>query len=797
MKMILKSLVPFVVFLFYSLSLSSQTKIRGEVLDANTKEPLIGANIIIEGSSDGNITDFDGQFQVTTNEVFPLTLIVSYLGYESRSIVVDDSRRRVVIKLIEESVKMEVVEVRAQRLSEKARTSPLTVESLDALAIRQTPASNFYEGLGSLKGVDLTTASLGFTVINTRGFNSTSPVRSLQLIDGVDNQSPGLSFSLGNFLGAPELDVMKVELIQGASSAFYGPNAFNGCIDMHSKDPFIHQGLSAMVKYGERNLFETNVRYAHAFTNKKGKQRLAFKINLSYLSANDWEADNLEATTQSSVGKDNPGGYDAVNVYGDENVGMLVQTDFTGDFERIDLPGLGVVHRTGYREKDLIDYNTENFKGNAWLHYKLADDVELITGYSASLGSTVYHGENRFRLEDIFYYRSKVEIRKKGKFFLRSYFTKEDAGKSFDIYNTGQQLVQRAKDHNTWFADYRSYWKSNAVPEIENLEGYPSIFNRPFDYGLQEYILGMNEDLLWMWHRMARRVADAKSNNAPSSDLFIPGTEEFKRVFDEITSKLVNDPNEAGTRFYDKSALFHLQGEYIFKPTFGDVIVGGNVRQYRPDSRGTIFIDTFGRKIVNTEFGLYTGVNISLVENQLKLNVTSRLDKNQNFDYVFSPAASVIFTPNAKHLFRLSMSSALRNPTLADQYLNLNVGRAQLRGNVTGFEDLVTLGSFIDYLNTRNQDTISRFDVPSIQPEKVNAFELGYRGMVNDKLYLDAGYFFNFYRDFIGYKLGVELEINQFFNFPTYSRILRVSANSEEKVTSQGFAIGINYSGMC
>ena len=71
----------------------------------------------------------------------------------------------------------------------------------DVLSIKEAASGNFYESLGNLKGVDVTSASLGFKVINTRGFNSTSPVRSLQLIDGVDNQSPGLNFSLGNFLG--------------------------------------------------------------------------------------------------------------------------------------------------------------------------------------------------------------------------------------------------------------------------------------------------------------------------------------------------------------------------------------------------------------------------------------------------------------------------------------------------------------------------------------------------------------------------------------------------------------------
>ncbi|MDV7390398.1 hypothetical protein RZS08_03550, partial [Arthrospira platensis SPKY1] len=99
------------------------------------------------------------------------------------------------IQLAEATITTDVVEVRGQRISDKQKASALTVESMDVLAIKETPAASFYDGLGNLKGVDLTAASLGFKVINTRGFNSTSPVRSLQLIDGVDNQSPGLNFS--------------------------------------------------------------------------------------------------------------------------------------------------------------------------------------------------------------------------------------------------------------------------------------------------------------------------------------------------------------------------------------------------------------------------------------------------------------------------------------------------------------------------------------------------------------------------------------------------------------------------
>ena len=49
----------------------------------------------------------------------------------------------------------------------------------------------------------------------------------------------GLGFALGNFLGSSELDLMKVEIVSGASSAFFGPNAFNGVISMNTKSPFL------------------------------------------------------------------------------------------------------------------------------------------------------------------------------------------------------------------------------------------------------------------------------------------------------------------------------------------------------------------------------------------------------------------------------------------------------------------------------------------------------------------------------------------------------------------------------
>ena len=221
------------ILLFIHQKLFSQT-ISGEVKDEQTGNALIGATIAEKGTTNGTSSDENGKFSLTVKQL-PVTLTVSYIGYNSKEVIVKSESDKINIKLTSNEVLLHAVQITGSRLSEKVKQSPLTVESMDQLAIKETPAFNFYEGLGHLKGVDITSASLAFKIINTRGFNSTSPVRSLQLIDGVDNQAPGLNFSLGNFLGAPDLDVLQVDMIEGASSAFLWTQCFQRC-DQHDDE---------------------------------------------------------------------------------------------------------------------------------------------------------------------------------------------------------------------------------------------------------------------------------------------------------------------------------------------------------------------------------------------------------------------------------------------------------------------------------------------------------------------------------------------------------------------------------
>lgn len=802
MRILLLSLLT----LFTCFSAWSQI-LTGKIIDRETRLGVSAATLMWRGGAGS--TDSDGAFRIDLKGAKSIQITaVDYL--EMTYSVNSAALTEVTIEMESVAKGVGQVTISHNRLKEKLRESPVTVESLNAKAIKETPASDFYEGLGHLRGVDVTAASLGFRIVNTRGFNSTSPVRSLQLIDGVDNQAPGLNFSLGNFLGANELDVANTEIVVGASSAYYGPNAFNGVINMTTKDPWKHQGLTAQVKLGERELGQVMLRYAKAYKNKKGRDVFAFKVGLSYMRAYDWVADNYDPTLDSKAGRNNPGGYDAVNRYGDEVFGAMANDQVSRN-SRKELPGLGAYYRDGYYEKDLVDYNTRNLKTNLVLAYKINARNEIQYGFNFGTGTTVYQGDNRYSLNGILFFQNRLEwMGKKG--HLRFYATHEDAGQTYDAVLTAFIMQSRAKEGSDWFKDYQNYWGKYYVNKVENLPGYKQLGSwfppdpdyNPNWYNDQDAFLKQNAGILAEWHAQTRAMANKKTDylGFPYFETYYdradPGTPAFDPLKDEITNtySYSRKGGPAGARFFDRSALYHLNGERKFTAGKWKFTTGFSGRLYRPYSNGTIFLDTGNKRISNVEAGVYAGFERRLWSNRWKINATTRVDKNQNFPFLISPAASIIYSKDKRNTWRGGFSSAIRNPTLQDQYLYYNVGRAILLGNKDGVKDVCELNEVISYLSSANPNprNIKKINVDPVRPESVKTLEIAYKGLLfNGKLQLDAGYYKSFYTDFIGYRFVVDFQLDSATAIPRRVQGYRVASNSKDMVTTQGFSAGANY----
>lgn len=779
--------------------LYAQTTVEGTLTDAANGDPIVGATVGITDGSAGAYTDDDGKFSFKTPKAPPFDIRIVYAGYEELSVTITEPNQVLDLKM--EPSSLAEVEIVASASQERQKQSPLTLESMSSIAITETPSADFYEGLGHLKGVDLNSASIGFKVVNTRGFNGPTPVRSLQVIDGVDNQSPGLNFSLGNFLGASELDIESVDLVVGASSAFYGPNAFNGVISMKTKSPFLHEGLTVQLKAGERNQLEGGMRFAKAFRNSKGQDKFAFKLNAYYLSVDDWEADNLNPVDDSDVGANNPGGYDAVNRYGDEFF-----SDGNSPEDRATFPGLGNVHRTGYMERDVLDYDTRNYKVSAAAHYMLTPKIEAIGAFNTAGGDLVMQTLNRIRLKNISFYQARLEVRQRNKFFLRAYRTWEDAGDSYDAYFAADLIQQRTTDNSDWRNAYRNEWQRSYFTRVRGLEGFPPRqIGEPFPFDAVENFLNQPsiQDSLQLWHAQTRAFAD--QNGIPRAE---PGT----AAFDSLLNLIATTPlNQGGALLRDRSALWHGHGEYRFEipKVLNEVVVGANFRQYRPQTFGSIFADTIQRdstfrQILNSEWGAYIGIEKKLFDDRLRLNATARVDKNQNFNAVPTFLLSGVYNVSSELTVRASISSAIRNPTLADQFLLYQTGGNTFQiGNIDGFAGLADTASFDEFLlssdpltGAKDTDLIQYFDVDPIRPEKVQTLEAGFRLSIDNRWYIDAGGYYSRYRDFIGYNTGLTFAFRDTTSgsiFPSSINIYRLSANATDIVTTVGAAVGIDY----
>ena len=137
------------MFFLCSFTLIAQTTIKGKVTDG--KEPVIGANVSIKGTTEGTVTDIDGKFQLTTSQPTPLTLVVSMVGMNTSELTISGNQEEVNVTLSEENNLLNGVVVAASRVEEKILESPVTIEKMDQKAITTSSSSDYYDDLAKLK----------------------------------------------------------------------------------------------------------------------------------------------------------------------------------------------------------------------------------------------------------------------------------------------------------------------------------------------------------------------------------------------------------------------------------------------------------------------------------------------------------------------------------------------------------------------------------------------------------------------------------------------------------------------
>ncbi len=753
-KFYIRSLLPLLFVAASAANLMAQsTTISGTVKDA-AGETLAGVNIVVKGRVVGTITDVRGSFNLTINQPPPFTLVFSFIGFTTKEIEVKDQNTTTFdISLEEQTLLGQEVVVSASRMEESILKSPVTIEKIDILGIKASATPDFYDALANMKGVQVSSGSMNFTAVNTRGFATIANERFVQWVDGMDTQAPLLNFPTGNIIGIGELDAESMELVPGAASALYGPNAFNGILLMKSKSPFDYQGLSAQYKggivsstaAGTAPMNQYSIRYAKSFNNK-----FAFKVNFSYLKSTDWLGNDYKTdrnNPQSTVDLSGKQNFDALNSYGDETP---IPVPIGGTFGTLDL------RRTGYKEEDLLkafgdNRDVKSIKGDLALHYRINDKIEATYQYRYGGGSSIYQGTEKYALRDFTQQFHKLEVRGDN-FFVRAYQTQTDAGKSYNLSALGGFL-------NETISPTAAQWAP--------------LYAQTYVLGMQGYIPGVPAGNQNAAYAAARAAADA-TRPAPGSQAFI---DMVTKVRDNYFQKVPTNGAAGGASFIDNSKLLHVEGNYKFfnQIKWAEIQVGGNWRRYDLFSNGTIFNEAPDdgvnfKRITIDEYGMYAQVAKTFAE-KLKLTVSMRYDKNENFAGQTTPRFSMVYELTKNSNLRASIQTGFRNPPTQAQFIFFPSSGGTLIGSVernaarygihnggawtqTSYNAYRASGGSLDP-NTGtpvggNSALLVTANVPYVQPETLTSAELGYKGLVADKILVDLNGYYTVYRNFIG-----------------------------------------------
>ena len=832
------------MFVLLSTFILAQTNVTGVVVDSNST-PIPGANVVFD-STTGAVADFNGEFSIDVDAKPPFSLTISSIGFETTSITVTDSDASVSVTLSDSENLLDEVVLSASRSAQSLFESPVTIERFDYTDIAASTGADFYQSLESLKGIQVISTGIINQTLNARGFSSAWNEGFVQLVDGMNNEAPGLNFSAGNLAGVNELDLFNIEFLPGASSALYGPNAYKGILTINTKNPFDFQGFSAYLTQGvtsqdvagDNHYYDFGMRFAHAFSEK-----FAVKATLGYVKGKDWQAANyndwntvenafipgtLEIADQSLFPD-----YDGINVYGEQSFGNVNMTNvflgsvlpglaaqaglspgnvaFIGNIFSLFAPnyfGSQVIHTTGYSEAAVDPTgDASNFKFNIAGHYRFNGNSELIFMSNVGRGNTILQGAARYKMLNFGIQQHKLEYRTKN-FTARAYKTIESSGNTFQFDAMGAYLFASQPGgpaafgqayFGTYFQNLAGQIHPNPVTAINAMlsgilyGGDTSMFDR--------YV---SPKMNYLAHGAARQAANA--------NMLVPGSSAFNEAYDRIANTPIK---EGGAVVLDNTISNSYEATYDLSDlvTGFEMVIGGSHREYVLRSNGTLFTDYDG-PITTSETGLFASVQRDIFDGAISLNGALRYDKAQNYDGSFTPRVGALINLSPRHNLRVSYQTAMRTPTMQDMYIGLDGGPAILFGSSPDsverfrYEHSTLSGTYTvtgDMVMNNSYraeqflaGSIEVADLDNVEPEYVQSREVGYR-YNGKKLSVDVNAYWAKYQNFIASKNVVVPFYGSVTNGSALAAMLAgdyevyaVDNNTDEVVSTMGLDIGLD-----
>lgn len=685
------------LFLWVQFGLAQTAILTGAVTDSQTGEPLWKANIEIKptsakGETRGGSSTKNGLYEIQNISPGVYSVSVSYLGYETKWIekvgLADGVVTVLDVQLEPTAITLDPLVVTASREKEKALDAPASISVVEAAEIRDRPALTTTQYIQNLPAVDIASTGIAQSSVTVRGFNDVLTGSMLLITDNRYAHVPGLRVNLLNFLPLTNEDISQIEVVSGPASALYGPNSANGVMHLISRSPFDSTGTTISIGGGGRDFFNV------PRSDPSGGRNI-------YLTT-FWHANRLSQKFAYKISAQYFRGMDWQYHDPEEPAKIILGHQTPQGKETL---GDSVINKRDFQVEKVaaevvLDYRpTKNLNLILNSGFNRANQVELTDFGAAQVKDWIYgYVQGRLIYKNL---------------FLQGFTNFSEAGDTY-LLRTGDLIEDNSKlyagqiQHRLAFGDRQKF-----------TYGFDALLTRPNSKGS---IYGRNED----------------DDDINEYGAYLQSETAIFSKLDLVAAVRADEHNHI------ENPVLSPRLGIVFKPGMGHNFRFTYNRAFGTPSAANLFLDILSQNISNP-FDLATPL-ISFrgmgVPSSTGFTFMRDAENRPMMMSPWLPADAGYVQSNLNSVWPAVRDSLIRytDPTVQD--ILSNFLPTQLDQSVAG--DLWKL-------NPDGPQLVK--DVKDIKPLKPvinNTFELGYKGVIGEKMFLSVDVYHTRYKDFIG-----------------------------------------------
>ncbi|HEY0305912.1 MAG TPA: TonB-dependent receptor [Longimicrobiales bacterium] len=699
-------LLAFVMFVASAAGLSAQQTgtITGRLTDAETQTGISGATVQVVTAGNrsvGNgVTDAQGQFRIANVPVGNYALMFDMVGYEQGRIegvrVVAGETTIAGAALRTMAFQLNPLVVSASKKPEKAVEAPARVEVVQEREIEERPTTTPVEHLRSTPGIDVITAGVQSTNVVARGFNNIFSGALHTLTDYRAARIPSLHVNFLHFVPQTNDDMARMEVVLGPGAALYGPNTANGVLHILTKSPLDDPGSTFAFATGERSLMHITGRTSQLLSPNFG-----IKVSGQYLQADEWEYQDTVEVAARRLATNNFTQFAAQQPF----------NPATGQ------PYPAAVLQQRAALVGLRDFDTKRWSGDVRADWRASENLTFVgSGGMTTATGIELTGIGAGQTQDWRYSYGQLRGNYRN-WFAQTYINMSDAGDTY-LLRTGAPIVDKSK-----------LWAT----QLQHSAALGTLVD--FTYGA-DYIRTM-----------------------PETESTINGRNEDDDTYDEFGAYLQGTLRPAsfldlvGAIRYDKhshlddavfspraAAVFHPSDEHSFRVTYNQAFstptslnlfldidagplgalgpFGYRAHAFAPGPDGIVFRDANGNLGVSAPFN--------------SLPTTLSAAQAAGDPRTFQPITNA-------NIYNLQVSALLAASAARGTPIPTNIAGALRSFAADPALQAIALNALDPVANVRSTFDVASFgNVPGIEESTTKTFEVGYKGIIAERLLLAA-----------------------------------------------------------